>query len=64
MSTLIISALGLVAALAWNDTIKLIFTEIFGTPNQIMPMIIYSVTVTIIAVILILSISNVAKKLK
>ena len=50
MSTLIISAFGLVAALAWNDAIKAIFERLFGAANGMWSMLIYAVAVTIIAV--------------
>ena len=46
MVALITAAFGLVAALAWNDTIKLIFDELFGEANTAGPMLFYAVTVT------------------
>ena len=52
MSALITAAFGLVAALAWNEAIKAIFKEIFGTSETVVPMITYAVIVTVIAVIL------------
>ena len=61
---LITAAFGLVAALAWNDTIKAIFKEIFGKPDAIEPMLIYAVTVTVIAVILIVIVSRSIAKAK
>lgn len=48
--TLITAAFSLVAALAWNETIKTIFQRIFGTAQTVWAMIIYAVLVTIIAV--------------
>ncbi|MFB5611115.1 MAG: DUF5654 family protein [Nitrosopumilaceae archaeon] len=51
-SALITAAFGLVAALAWNEAIKAIFKEVFGTAESTVPLIIYASTVTIIAVIL------------
>ena len=38
-STLIASAFGFVAALAWNGAIQAIFKQIFGTPDAIVPML-------------------------
>lgn len=35
ISTLMISAFGLVAALAWNEAIKAIFSEFLGQPDHI-----------------------------
>lgn len=51
MSALISAAFGLVGALAWNEAIKAIFKEIFGTADAIIPMLIYAVVVTVAAVI-------------
>lgn len=48
--TLITGAFSLVAALAWNETIKTIFQRVFGTAQTVWAMIIYAVLVTIIAV--------------
>ena len=59
---LITAAFGLIAALAWNDTMKAIFKEVFGKPDAIEPMLIYSIIVTAIAVILILIVSRAIAK--
>jgi hypothetical protein len=45
MAALITAAFGLVAALAWNDAIKAVFKEIFGTADAIGPMLILTLTV-------------------
>jgi membrane protein YdbS with pleckstrin-like domain len=63
-STLLTTAFGLVAALAWNGAIQAIFKQIFGTPDAIIPQLTYAVTVTIIAVIATIWISRIAKRLK
>ncbi len=64
--TLIISAFGLVAALAWNDAIKSIFANyiepVFGAMAEMWSMIIYAVVVTIIAVIITISIGRISGK--
>ena len=52
IAALITAAFGLVAALAWNDAIKAIFKEIFGTADAIGPMLIYAIVVTVAAVVL------------
>lgn len=52
IAALIAAAFGLVAALAWNDAIKLIFKTIFGEEEAIGPMLMYAIIVTIAAVIL------------
>lgn len=64
MAALITAAFGLVAALAWNDLIKTIFTEIFGEVVAIGAMIIYAVIVTIIAVILTMMVARASAKAK
>ena len=64
MSALIAAAFGLVAALAWNDAIKAIFKEVFGPSDQVVPMIMYALMVTIIAVVLTLIIARAVSKAK
>jgi len=62
MAALLTAAFGLVAALAWNGAILAVFAEVFGDPAELLPMIIYAVTVTIVAVIVIIWIAKVAEK--
>lgn len=50
MSSLIIAAFGLVAALSWNGAIQSLFKHIFGTADTLNAQIAYAVVVTIIAV--------------
>ncbi|KAF6242575.1 hypothetical protein C6988_07835 [Nitrosopumilus sp. b1] len=64
MSALITAAFGLVAALAWNDAIKAIFKEIFGTSDTLIPMVIYATIVTIIAVILTIIVARAVSRAK
>jgi len=64
LSALITAAFGLVAALAWNDTIKAIFLKVFGTAEGVLPMLIYAIVVTIIAVIVTVQIGKAAEKAK
>ena len=52
IAALVAAAFGLVAALAWNDAIKLIFVTVFGEADAIGPMLAYAIVVTIAAVIL------------
>ncbi len=51
VGTLITAAFGLVAALAWNDTIKTIIKSVLGEAETIWAMLIYASAVTIIAVV-------------
>jgi len=64
IAALVTAAFGLVAALAWNDAMKAIFREAFGTADQVGPMVIYAVIVTIIAVILTIVVARAASKAK
>ena len=64
LSTLVAAAFGLVAALAWNDTIKAIFAKVFEEPNTVPAMLIYSTVVTVIAVVATIHIGKVTEKAK
>lgn len=64
MAALVTAAFGLVAALAWNDLIKSIFAQVFGTSDAIIPMIIYALIVTVIAVILTVIVARATSKAK
>ena len=64
MSALITAAFGLVAALAWNEAIKAIFKEIFGTSETVAPMLAYAVIVTIAAVVLTILVARSLSKVK
>ena len=63
-AALITAAFGLVAALAWNDTIKAIFKHFFGEQSTVPAMITYAILVTVIAVIATIWIGKVAEKSK
>ena len=62
MAALITAAFGLVAALAWNGAIQAIFKQVFGSSDQVMPMVIYAVVVTIIAVVVMVVIGKIMSK--
>jgi hypothetical protein len=62
ISSLTIAAFGLVAALAWNGAIQSIFKEAFGTAEGVVPMLIYAVVVTILAVIVTTWIAKIGNK--
>ena len=64
LSALIAAAFGLVAALAWNEAIKAIFREIFGTAETIVPMLTYAIVVTIAAVVLTIVVARALSKAK
>lgn len=62
LSTLMISAFGLVAALAWNGAIQAIFREVFGTAEGVVSMLVYAIVVTIIAVVVTVWIAKITPK--
>ena len=64
LAALIITAFGLVAALAWNGAIQAIFKEIFGSAETIGPMLTYAIVVTIIAVLVIIRIGKIESKIR
>jgi uncharacterized membrane protein YidH (DUF202 family) len=61
---LITTAFGLVAALAWNDTIKAIFRHFFGTSDTIAVMLLYAIMVSIIAVLVVIQLGKIAERKK
>ncbi|NOZ76824.1 MAG: hypothetical protein GXO65_03940 [Euryarchaeota archaeon] len=63
-TTLVISAFGLVAALAWNDAIKALINEVFDKPDAVRPMFVYATVITVVAVIATYWISKIAEKAK
>ncbi|MBU1036652.1 hypothetical protein KKF32_01275 [Patescibacteria group bacterium] len=51
ISTLFLGALGLVAALAWNDAVQALFRVIFKEQSSIIAKFAYAVVITIIVVL-------------
>jgi uncharacterized BrkB/YihY/UPF0761 family membrane protein len=64
ITTLIMSGLGFVTALAWNDAIQTIFREIFGQQEEIWAKFIYATFLTVIVVIVGVQLDKVLKKIK
>jgi hypothetical protein len=60
--TLVIASLGLTTALAWDDTLKELFRAIFGSADTLSDKLLYSVSVTLIAVIITLILARSIKK--
>src|SRR5438093_76193 len=60
----IIGAFSFVVALAWNDTIKLIFSEITTNNGTILSSILYTALVTVIALIIIFFLEKYRKLIK
>ena len=64
LTALMITGFGLVAALAWNDTIKLLFKEVFGTNEALWAMFAYAIFVTVLIVLITIYLSRASQKLK
>jgi uncharacterized BrkB/YihY/UPF0761 family membrane protein len=64
LSALVTAAFGLVAALAWNETIQQVFKNIFGERSSTPAMLAYALIVTVIAVIATLAVGRAAEKAK
>lgn len=64
--TLMTGAMGLVAALAWNDAIRKLFERIFGTQGSgdITAMFIYAIIVTAAVVIVTYRLTRIVEKMK
>ncbi len=61
--TLASAALGLVAALAWKDAIIALMKEIWGENEGLAADFIYAILATVIAVVVILVLANIAAKI-
>jgi hypothetical protein len=62
IATLVTTAFGLIAALAWNEAIKAIILQFIGTGNGITGLLIYAIVITIIAVIATILIARIIAK--
>ena len=51
IATLITTAFGLIAALAWNEAIKALIIQLLGAGNGLTGLFIYAIIITIIAII-------------
>ena len=56
------AALGLVAALAWNDAIKALMKEVLGENEGLAALFTYAILATAIAVIVVLVLAKIAAK--
>jgi hypothetical protein len=61
IASLITVAFGLIAALAWNEAIKALITQILGPGNGLTGLFTYAILITIIAVIATILIARVIK---
>jgi len=64
--TLMTGAMGLVAALAWNDAIRKLFERVFGTQGSgdVTAMFIYAAIVTTAVVVVTYRLSRIVEKMK
>ncbi len=51
IATLVTTAFGLIAALAWNDAIQALITQWLGETDALTGLLIYAVVITILAVV-------------
>jgi hypothetical protein len=63
MITLVTTAFGLVAGLAWNDAIQELIKKLVGEGSTLSGLFIYAIVVTIIAVVATLILGRVAGKM-
>ena len=62
MITLASAALGLVAALAWNDAIKETINRLLNSDDSLTSKYIYAIFATVIAVVVVLILTRIAAK--
>jgi len=62
MLQLATTAFGLVAALAWNEAIKALFQEVFGSTSNIIGLFVYAIAVTVIVVAVTTRLAKLAEK--
>jgi uncharacterized protein DUF5654 len=62
MISLASAAFGVVAALAWNSAITALVKQIFGTGGQIVSLFIYAILITIVAVIVMVNLGQLAER--
>ncbi|MDP2685366.1 MAG: DUF5654 family protein [bacterium] len=55
---------GLVAALAWNEAIKALFKEIFGTTSGIIGLFVYAIIITFVVVLVTKKLGKLSEKVE
>ncbi len=61
--SLLTTALGVVAALAWNTALTTFFTEYLGKGARVTALFIYAIVITVIGVFVIISLARIATRL-
>jgi membrane protein YdbS with pleckstrin-like domain len=62
--TLMTAAFGMIAALAWNAAITAVIGQYFEPDNTAVPLLVYAIIITIVAVICIVIVARTLGKLK
>lgn len=62
--TLATSALGLVAALAWNDAVQAVFKEYFPAGSGVVAKFVYAIFISLIIVVLTINLTRLANYAK
>ena len=60
LSTIVLAALGLVTALAWDDVLRQIFADFLGAGSTLIQKIYYAVTVTFLAALISVALAKIA----
>jgi len=63
MITLASASLGLVAALAWNETIKALIKKLLGEDDSLVALFTYAIIATLIAVVVLLILARAAARI-
>lgn len=58
------AAFGLIAALAWNDAIQTLFTQIFGEAADITAKFIYAILVTVVVVLVTIRMARIQERIE
>lgn len=61
---LMTAAFGLVAALAWNEAIQTLFTEIFGEAGGLAAKFFYAVVITVVVVFVTIRLGRLSDRIK
>jgi len=61
--SLLTTALGVVAALAWNTALTAVFTEYLGKGARVAALFTYAVVITVIGVIVIIALARIATRI-
>jgi hypothetical protein len=61
--SLLTTALGVVAALAWNSALTALFTAYLGKGGAVVALFVYAVTITVIGVFVIIALGRIAARI-